>query len=270
MSRQVYRCDTQWNTARACASLLFAVLVVPSGCHSLHKQPESDYRTVQASPNRDTARAEKLHGKALNILSHCEACYNCECVHNALCNTCKAEQLLQEALIADVRFGPAHNTLGTLYLNQGKLYLAAWEFEYATGLMPSRAEPINNLGLVYEKAGRLGQAIARYEEAAELDPTNAEYIGNLAKASLMQGTPLEEVRYLLRDLKLYDDRPSWVAWASDLLGTHPLPDGSEESLASFSGQISAAKADELLEKIQAPEPEVIGPTLPTAETLPAP
>lgn len=58
------------------------------------------------------------------------------------------------------------------------------------------------------RGGRaLGRAIQHYEEAYGVDPTNAEYIGNLAKASLMHGTPLEEVRYLLRELRLHETRP---------------------------------------------------------------
>lgn len=206
---------------------LSVVLAVSVGCSTLHSKPARDYRTVQASPNRDTARAEKLHAKALGILGRCEACSGCECVAAVVCEPCLAEKVLQEALIADVRYGPAHNTLGTIYLQQRKLYLAAWEFEYAAGLMPERPEPHNNLGLVYEEAGRLGQAIAAYEEAYGVDPMGAEYIGNLARASLKQGVPVEEVRYLLRELRLYDTRPGWIAWAEDLMGTNPDPDDRE-------------------------------------------
>lgn len=220
------------NRLIAALCVVVAGLIGLPGCQVMQTgKPASDYRTVQANPNRDTQRAKRLHDKALGILTHCDTCYQCECVAKTFCDPCKAEQLLQEALIADVRYGPAHNSLGTLYLRQRKLYLAAWEFEYASGLMPQRPEPINNLGLVYEEAGRLGQAIAKYQEAAELQPANAEYLGNLARASLKQGAPLEEVRYLLHDLRLYETRPDWVAWAEDLIGTDPEPSGMRVSSA---------------------------------------
>lgn len=201
------------------AAVVFAVPLV--GCRTSGDKPTPNYRTVQASPTRDTERAAAEHAKALAILDRCSRCYQCECVKNALCNPCQAEQHLQNALIADVRYGPAHNTLGTLYFSQQKLYLAAWEFEYASGLMPERGEPLNNLGLVYEEAGRLGHAIGAYEEAVDVAPTSAEYLGNLARAHLKQGTSFEEVRYLLEQVVFYDTRPNWVCWAKDQLGTHP-------------------------------------------------
>ncbi len=209
--------------------MLMACLWTLTGCQSvLSTKQQSNYQTVQADPNRNTAEAKRIHEKALKILSRCPGNYCCECVAKAACNPCKAEQLLQDALIADVRFGPAHNTLGTVYLAQRKLYLAAWEFEYAAGLMTERGEPHNNLGLVYEEANRLGQAIEHYQEALARDPKNPEYLGNLARTSLRNGTPLEEVRYLLRDLMLYDTRPSWITWAKELNGTNPINKNSED------------------------------------------
>ena len=42
------------------------------------------------------------------------------------CDLAKAQEYLQKALVADVTYGPAHNTLGMLYLKQRRLYLAAW------------------------------------------------------------------------------------------------------------------------------------------------
>ncbi|MEO0529368.1 MAG: tetratricopeptide repeat protein [Planctomycetota bacterium] len=231
-------------------------LVLLVGCSSLHTKPERDYRTVQASPNRDTARAEKLHAKALKLVARCEHCTGCECIDNAVCKPCKAEKLLQDALIADVRYGPAHNTLGTLYLQQRKLYLAAWEFEYATGLMPERPEPLYNLGMVYEEAGRLGQAIVAYEQAYEIDPTNAEYIGNLARVSLKQGVPLNEVRYLLRELRLYDTRPGWIAWAEDLMGTNPDPNERVSVFDEPGGMASPENVPSLGGPELLPEPDV--------------
>ena len=73
-----------------------------------------------------------------------------------------AEKYLRKAPAADVRFGPAHHSLGVLYFWQKKLYLAAWEFEYAARLMPDRYEPLNNLGLVYESVGKFAQAKSYY------------------------------------------------------------------------------------------------------------
>ncbi len=124
-----------------------------------------------------------------------------------------AEDLLKEALTADVGFGPAHNNLGKVYLEQGKLYLAAWEFEYASKLMPYRPEPRNNLGLVLESVRKLDEAISQYEAAHRLAPDHPELIGNLVRAKIRRGDEKSVVRELLRDLVLKEDRPDWQAWA---------------------------------------------------------
>src|SRR5690349_19015420 len=69
-----------------------------------------------------------------------------------------AEDILKNALAADVTYGPARNNLGLVYFHQHKLYPAAWEFENAIKLMPHQPEVRNNLGLVLEEAGKLREA----------------------------------------------------------------------------------------------------------------
>ena len=102
------------------------------------------------------------------------------------------------------------------YLTE-RLYLAAWEFEYAIKLMPDRVEPINNLGMVYEEVGKLEKAIEMYSMAYTIDPQNPEVIGNLTRCSLRRGDSVEQVRPLLEDLVFLDSRPEWVDWAKEQL-----------------------------------------------------
>lgn len=201
----------------------FAVLLIASGCTAIHAPELREYETVEADPRRDTKSAEHHHQKALKIIDRASnpAFYQCECLAGALCNLHKAQEHLQKALVADVRYGPAHNTLGMLYYYDHKLYLAAWEFEYASRLMPERPEPLNNLGMVYEAAERLDRAIIYYGEAVDIAPTNPIYIGNLARTHLRNGTELADVQGMLQELIFYDNRPEWVAWARDLLGKNP-------------------------------------------------
>lgn len=86
------------------------------------KNPIPNYRTLTESPLRDHEKAAKKHHKALAALEDGDRS--------------EAERLLHDALLADVTFGPAHNTLGKIYFDQKKLYWAAWEFEYANEVMP--------------------------------------------------------------------------------------------------------------------------------------
>jgi Flp pilus assembly protein TadD len=123
-----------------------------------------------------------------------------------------AEIALKAALEADIMCGPAHNNLGKVYYRQGKLYLAAWEFQYAMKLMPNQSEPPNNLGLVFESVGKFDEATDSYEKAVALGPENVEALGNLARARIRRGDHQGDVAALLEKLVLRDTRPTWAAW----------------------------------------------------------
>ncbi len=181
------------------------------GCTA--SSPISDYETVTEDPNRDTATAQREHGRAIELIA--EEKYE------------EAEKRLKKALSADITYGLAHNSLGKVYYHQSKLYLAAWEFQYAIKLMPSQPEPRNNLGLVFESVGKLDEAITAYDEAVELEPDNPELIGNLVRARVRRGDRDEHVQTLLADLILRDTRPEWVQWARTklaLIGPTTDPD----------------------------------------------
>ena len=192
--------------------LLLLCVVCVSGCKLFHREPTPKYQTVPASPQRDTKTSIKEHEKALKLL---------EDRLGGPKMLAKAEEHLQKALVADVTYGPAHNSLGMLYFQQHQLYLAAWEFEYAARVMPGRVEPLNNLGLVLESGGKLDEAIDAYSQAFVIDSQNPHVLGNLARARLRKGDEFEQVRPLLEELVFYDSRPDWVGWAEEQLGLNP-------------------------------------------------
>jgi Flp pilus assembly protein TadD len=124
-----------------------------------------------------------------------------------------AGELLQQAIKADPNYGPLHNNMGIVALRQGRLYEAASEFDTASRLMPTIAEPRNNLGLVLERVGRLDDAIAAYTKAHELQPDSAIYLGNLLRAKVRRGDTEREMHNLFQQLLLHETRPEWVQWA---------------------------------------------------------
>jgi Tfp pilus assembly protein PilF len=192
--------------------ILFVLLALSAaGCAALRHHEPLNYKTITAGPNRDTERATKENECGLRHLEHGQLQL--------------AERAFQQALIADVTYGPAHNHLGQVYFQSGELYLAAWEFEYAIKLMPERPEPSNNLGLVYETVGKLNEAIVQYESAYAMQPENPEFIGNLARARLRRGDRDVDLTNLVESLLLYDTRPEWIAWANDQLALGNLPPG---------------------------------------------
>ena len=191
---------------RAAFTVLMLASVLLTACSPFaHHSPKS-YTTVVADSNHDAEKARADCERAAEFFDKG--------------NLDKAEAALQDALIADVSYAPAHNNLGHIYFEQGRLYLAAWEFEYARRLLPESAEVTNNLGMVYEAADQIPRAIELYRMAHALDPGNPEYTGNLARALLRSGQDPTKVTELLQDLVFNDTRPEWVAWARDQLNLH--------------------------------------------------
>lgn len=190
--------------------LLCSVMIWAAGCGSTYRAADRQYETVEAAPNRDTDTARDLNLQALTQLEDGEPE--------------EAERLLKQALAADITFGPAHNNLGKVYFEQSKLYLAAWEFQYAAKLMPHQPEPRNNLGLVYERVGKLADAVDWYAKARELEPDNPELLGNLARARIRRGDKDDDLRELLTELVLKETRPNWQSWAQNQLALFPKSD----------------------------------------------
>jgi Tfp pilus assembly protein PilF len=197
--------------------MVVCTALVASGCGALRETKTAHYETVQADGQHDTQTAEVEHAKAIDYLYGRKCC--------GACDVCKAEEHLQKSLVADVTYGPAHNTLGMLYLKQRRLYLAAWEFEYANKLMPERFEPLYNLALVYESADKLDRAIEYASMAFSLSPRNSDVLETLIRTRLRNGDPIEEVRPLMKEVLFYETRPAWVCWAKEQLSRAPEDSG---------------------------------------------
>jgi tetratricopeptide (TPR) repeat protein len=185
------------------------------GCARWSSPQAGHYVTVEADANEDTEKARRIYRDCRKEME--------KRARGEKCDLADIEKRLRDTLAADVRFGPAHHSLGIVYTWQKKLYLAAWEFDYAARLMPDRFEPLNNLGLVYESVGKYDQAKSYYLQACEKSPNNPDVIGNLARASFRSGQSVNEMRPLLEDVLAMDPRPEWRHWATELLGTNPKP-----------------------------------------------
>lgn len=234
--------------------LLWIVCAAAAGCAPWGNKPAPEYVTIQDDPRHDTKTAEKEYQLARRQMDKHLA--------GKRSDLDKAEEHLKLALAADVRFGPAHHALGMLYSWQKKLYLAAWEFEYAARVMPDRFEPLNNLGLVYDAAGKHEQAATYYRLARELAPNHPEVISNLARASLRSGKTVDEIRPILEDVVATDARPEWNRWAAEQLGMNPispesptLPTVTREQSSFPIPDADETSADEELPLIAPPSPD---------------
>jgi Tfp pilus assembly protein PilF len=178
-------------------SIVLLAFTAVAGCASKPKDT-APYSTVGVEPRRDAEIARQQNTLAAGFIEAGD--YD------------RAEAALKGALAADIMCGPAHNNLGKVYFHQKKLYLAAWEFQYAMKLMPNVAEPPNNLGLVFEVAGKLDDATDSYTKAVAIEPENVDALGNLARARVRRGDRDNEVRDLLQKLVMRDTRPQWLEW----------------------------------------------------------
>lgn len=176
---------------------LFLTCIV--SCARWAPMSKMHYKTATGAVGGDPESAELHFREAMDLL-----CAN---------KVCEAEQTLHQSLICDDTFGPAHNALGKIYFDQKKFYLAAWEFEHANQLMPTRPEPLNNLGLVYEEVGQLEKSVDYYSQAMAIDESNPQYLGNYIRSRIRRGDDSADLHILLERLVVIDDRPAWREWA---------------------------------------------------------
>ena len=195
-----------------------AVLILTmAGCQKQEVAVEPEYQPVAVDPLRDTDTARRHNAAAVELLETDKLE--------------EAEAELKAALAADMFFGPAHNNLGLVYHRQKKYYLAAWEFQYATTLMPNRAEPLNNLGVVFEAVQKLDDAADRYEQALEINPDQPSVICNLARIYVRRNRKDQRTKNLLQQIVLRNPSEKWSTWASERLAVLGKPSSSPENLA---------------------------------------
>jgi len=124
----------------------------------------------------------------------------------------EAERLLRAALDADIYHGPAHNNLGLLLLEQGELYGAATEFEWARKLMPGHPGPRTNLAMTLERAGRFDDALEAYDAALAVWDGYLPAMKGKARLLIESGSDDDQAAALLEDIALRGDA-SWREWA---------------------------------------------------------
>ena len=156
----------------------------------------------QVESERDTARSESLARQGADALNT---------------DPERAERLLREALAADLYNGPAHNNLGVLYLNQGKLYEAAGECEFARKLMPGAPDPRLNLAIALERAGRTKEALETYRTALEVYPGHIQSMQAIARMQVRTGQVDDTTHEYLREIAFRGDTPQWRGWAAGQL-----------------------------------------------------
>jgi Tfp pilus assembly protein PilF len=148
---------------------------------------------------RNTTKAERLSREAADLIPD---------------DLDGAEQLLREALTADLFHGPAHNNLGVVFLKQDMLYEAAQEFEWAKKLMPGHPDPRVNLALVMEAAGKTDEALSGYASALEVREEYLPAIQGMARLLVREHRDDDRLKWLLGEVSLRTQDATWRRWAA--------------------------------------------------------
>jgi len=96
----------------------------------------------------------------------------------------------------------AHDLLGNIGMQAGKLNEAMGHFEQALRLKPDYPEALNNLGVALDQVGRPQEAISHYEQALRLRPYYADPYYNLGIALARSGRAREAVACYEQALRL--------------------------------------------------------------------
>jgi protein O-GlcNAc transferase len=120
----------------------------------------------------------------------------------------------RRALQLKPHFAEAHNNLGNVLKDQGKLDEAVSCYERALQLKPDGAAEHNNLGTAWKNRGKLDKAMACYQRAVQLKPDDASAHNNLGDVFKDQGRLDEALACFRRALQL---KPDFAAAHSNFL-----------------------------------------------------
>ena len=188
--------------------VLVGVLVV-AGCAGQGRRAE--YRTVSEIGQRSSLTAERLNRQGLKAVEEGDLD--------------DAERLFRQALEEDLYYAPAHNNLGLVLVQTTRHYEAAWEFDYATKLVPRALEPRGNLGLLYENVGQLDRAMVEYEAALEIEPENLVAMRHLARVMIKADRHDDRLKTILEKLLHVPGDTQWDAWVRGQVIRVGRPDG---------------------------------------------
>jgi tetratricopeptide (TPR) repeat protein len=108
----------------------------------------------------------------------------------------------QEALQITPQDAKVHSNLGMALFQKGSLDEAITHLQKAAQIQPGLAKAHYNLGVALGQKGRVEEAIAEYQKALQINPDYAEAHNNLGHALLQEGRVDEAIAHLQKALQI--------------------------------------------------------------------
>jgi Flp pilus assembly protein TadD len=96
----------------------------------------------------------------------------------------------------------AHNNLGNVFAQRGRVDEAMVQYQEALAINPAYAVTHYNLGVAFMQKGRVDEAIAQYQEALKIDPEDAESHCNLGVSFMQKGRVDEAITQYRKALEI--------------------------------------------------------------------
>lgn len=142
--------------------------------------------------------------------------------------------LFQRALAVTDDNYVAHNNLGELLGQQGKLDEAAAQFAAALAINPMFAHARHNMGMMLVQRGRLDEAIAEFSKAVEIDPRFTDAFNKLGAALANEGKLDEAVANFSKALEI---TPDYGPARANLASAYEQQGRTDEAIAAYSKAI---------------------------------
>lgn len=125
----------------------------------------------------------------------------------------------------------AHNNLGELLAQKGKLDDAADHFATAIEIDPSYAHARHNMGMILVQQGKLDEAIAEFEKAIEIEPRFTDAHNKLGAALANEGRLYEAIASFSKAIEI---DPTYASAYANLGSAYDQQDRTAEAVAAYS------------------------------------
>ncbi len=123
------------------------------------------------------------------------------------------ETLWRDTLAKNPDCWLAHNNLGLLLENQGRIEEAMEHCHKAIQINPNYSEALVNLGLALAAQGRVDEAIENYRQAIQIKPNSSEALNNLGVALAAKGRLDEAIKNFRQAIQI---KPSYFKALNNL------------------------------------------------------